>query len=108
MPSDGAEHPGADVSQVGHFEQALQGAVFAEGAVQDGEEHIQGGDGFEACCPRRAYSAARPGSGSSTAVESPSVRPDSSARPDVRAGDPGALAGDADLEDIVFLGVEHR
>jgi hypothetical protein len=37
----GAEHAGADVGDVGEFEEALDGAVFAEGAVEDGEDDVQ-------------------------------------------------------------------
>ena len=38
---DGRRHDArADVGQVGEFEQALHGAVLAEGAVQDGEDHV--------------------------------------------------------------------
>ena len=36
----GAEHARAHVGQVGQFEQALHGAIFAEGAVQHGEDHV--------------------------------------------------------------------
>ncbi len=35
-----AEHVGADERQVSHAKQALQAAVFAEGAVDDGEDHV--------------------------------------------------------------------
>ncbi len=35
-----AQHVGADKRQVGHAQQALQAAVFAEGAVDDREDHI--------------------------------------------------------------------
>jgi len=38
----GAEDAGADIGNVGEFEEALDGAVFAEGAVQDGEDDVKG------------------------------------------------------------------
>ncbi len=38
----GAEDAGADVGDVGEFEEALDGAVFAEGAVEDGEDDVEG------------------------------------------------------------------
>ena len=37
----GAEDAGADVGDVGEFEEALDGAVFAEGAVEDGEDDVE-------------------------------------------------------------------
>ncbi len=37
----GAEDAGADVGYVGEFEEALDGAVFAEGAVEDGKDYVQ-------------------------------------------------------------------
>ena len=36
----GAEDSGADVGDVGEFEEALDGAVFAEGSVEDGEDYV--------------------------------------------------------------------
>ena len=36
----GAQHSGADVGNVGEFEQALDGAVFAKCAVQDGKDDV--------------------------------------------------------------------
>ena len=36
----GAEDAGADVGDVGELEEALDGAVFAEGAVEDGEDYV--------------------------------------------------------------------
>ena len=41
----GRHHARADVGQVGQFEQTLHGAVLAEGAVQDGEDHVDVRDG---------------------------------------------------------------
>ena len=38
----GAEDAGADVGDVGKLEEALDGAVFAEGAVEDGEDDVEG------------------------------------------------------------------
>ena len=38
----GAEDAGADVGDVGEFEEALDGAVLAEGAVEDGEDDVEG------------------------------------------------------------------
>ena len=38
----GAEDAGADVGDVGEFEEALDGSVFAEGAVEDGEDDVEG------------------------------------------------------------------
>ena len=38
----GAEHAGADVGDAGQFEQTLDGAVFAKGAVQDGKNDVEG------------------------------------------------------------------
>ena len=35
------EHPGADVGEVGQFEQPLDRAVFAAGAVQHGEDRVE-------------------------------------------------------------------
>ena len=40
----GAEHARAHVGDIRQFEQTLDRSVLAEGAVQDGEEHIQVGD----------------------------------------------------------------
>ena len=37
----GAEDTGADVGDVGELEEALDGAVFAEGAVEDGEDDVE-------------------------------------------------------------------
>ena len=37
-----AQHAGADVSDAGQLEESLNGAVFAEGAVQHGKDHIRG------------------------------------------------------------------
>ena len=37
----GAEHAGADERESGEIEQALNGAVFAEGAVHHGKDHVQ-------------------------------------------------------------------
>ena len=37
----GAENAGAYVGDVGEFEEALDGAVFAEGAVEDGEDYVE-------------------------------------------------------------------
>jgi hypothetical protein len=37
----GAEDTGADVGDVGKFEEALNGAVLAEGSVQDGEDDVE-------------------------------------------------------------------
>ena len=52
---DGGRHDArADVGQVGQFEQSLHGAVLAEGAVQDGEDHVDVRDAR----PARAGSAA--------------------------------------------------
>src|SRR5665213_1362109 len=44
-----AENSGTDVSNVGKLEQALDGAVFAESAVEDGEDDVdgEGGGGVE-------------------------------------------------------------
>ena len=39
----GAEDAGADVGDVGELEEALDGAVFAEGAVEDGEDDVERG-----------------------------------------------------------------
>jgi len=36
-----AEHAGADIGDIHQFEQPLQGAIFAEGSVQGGKNHIQ-------------------------------------------------------------------
>ncbi len=36
----GAEDAGADVGDVGDLEEALDGAVFAEGSVEDGEDYV--------------------------------------------------------------------
>jgi hypothetical protein len=36
----GAEQAGGDVGHVGEFEQALDGAILAEGAVEDGENNV--------------------------------------------------------------------
>ena len=36
----GAEDAGADVGDVGELEEALDGAVLAEGAVEDGEDDV--------------------------------------------------------------------
>ena len=42
--ADGAaEDAGADVGDVCEFEEALDGAVFAEGAVKDGKNGVEGG-----------------------------------------------------------------
>ena len=38
----GAEDAGADVGDVGEFEEALDGAVFTEGAVKNGEDDVEG------------------------------------------------------------------
>jgi hypothetical protein len=40
----GAYHTGAYVGDVRHLEEALQRAVFTEGAMQDGEDHVQFSD----------------------------------------------------------------
>ena len=40
MEIDGRHHAGADVGQVGEFQQTLHGAVLAERAVQDGEHDV--------------------------------------------------------------------
>src|SRR3989338_4783970 len=40
-PQRRAEHARAHVGQVGQLEQSLHGAVFAEGAVQDGENDVE-------------------------------------------------------------------
>ncbi len=42
-----AGHTRTHIGQVCHFEQSLQGAVLAIGAVQDGENHIQVGEFLE-------------------------------------------------------------
>ena len=39
----GAEHAGADVGDVGEFEEALNGAILAEGAVEHGKDDVQRG-----------------------------------------------------------------
>ena len=40
MPAAEPEHAGADVGNVSEFEQALNGPILAERAVQHGEDHI--------------------------------------------------------------------
>ena len=38
----GAENAGADVGDAGQLEESLDGAVFAESAVQDGKDDVEG------------------------------------------------------------------
>jgi hypothetical protein len=45
METAEASTPGADIRQVGQFEQALDGTVLAEGAVQDREDDVDAGVG---------------------------------------------------------------
>ena len=40
----GAEDARADVSDVGKFEQSLDGAIFAEGSVQHGKNNVDGNE----------------------------------------------------------------
>ena len=40
MPTALASTPGADVADARHLQQALDGAVLAEGAVQQGQDHV--------------------------------------------------------------------
>ena len=44
MQSAEAATPGADVGDAGELEQALDGAVLAERAVQDGQDDVDGAE----------------------------------------------------------------
>ena len=58
--SRGAEHAGADVGDAGQFEESLDGAVLAKGAVQDGENDVEcllgeAGLAADSRCGRRGF-----------------------------------------------------
>ena len=123
----GTEDTGADVGDVGQLKEALDRAVLAEGAVQDGEDDVDverrrdgaaaadsssgcsdsaGTGGTMMASPRRMTAAVGVASGS------PARRGFSGAglpveqRVCVLRGDPAAFASDADGRDVVFAAVD--
>ena len=56
----GRQHARADVGQAGQFQQTLHGAVFAEGSVQRGKDHVDAGIAVRARAKSRAAASALP------------------------------------------------
>jgi len=94
----GAEDAGADIGDVGELEETLDGAVFAEGAVEDGEDDIYAGSraGFCGGCGDGEGFFAGVCRGGGFAEEGLGVA----------ACEPAALLGDAELDDVVLLAVD--
>ena len=109
----GAEDAGADVGDAGQLKQALDGAVFAEGAVKDGEDDVersalraghgrhQGGNALvEKLRSGRSFRIA----GAETAGNGARVAQEELVR--IGRGQPAAFPGDADGDDVEFGAVD--
>ena len=107
------QHPGPHIRHAGQFEQALDGAVLAIGAVEHRKDHVDGGQHFAGALTQRHQLT--PPSGVGGQRQLGAGRP---VHPGQRAvGDgqrlglgvgehPGPLGGDADGDHLEALGVE--
>jgi len=98
----GAEDSGANEREAGEVEQALNGAVFAKGAVHDGEDDV------DALAAAAAVEADQSGVGRVGAHGDALAGAENFGEHFLRAGadEPVAFFGDADGNDFVFVGVE--
>ncbi len=105
----GSEYAGADVGHVGELKESLDGAVFAEGSVEDGEDDIDGAGGAEGSgVAGEGADGSGGGRGDSFGGRFGGCGDGSAGEQGggAGAGEPLAGLGDADGDDLEFFAVD--
>ena len=110
-PNRGAGHTGADIRQIGQFEETLHGAIFTIGAMEGREDHIEIRNQFKTKTTILGLESIQSGAGGvgqeGTFDQGCQITLFETLA-GIRTGQPGTGVGDANLKNLIAVRIEYR